>query len=91
LQSLRERYYQIFSGKRDSIRLSKLVDFLIGHPIITIRQVEEGLKVTDYKIAQRYIAKLEDAGILRETTGKSRNRVFRADEILKIIEGSLDN
>lgn len=90
LESLREKYYQVFAGKRDSTRLSKLVDFLIGHPIITVRQVEEGLKVTDYKIAQRYIAKLQDAGILRETTGRSRNRVFRADEILKVIEGPLD-
>ena len=87
---MREKYYQVFAGKRDSTRLSKLVDFLIGHPIITVRQVEEGLKVTDYKIAQRYIAKLQDAGILRETTGRSRNRVFRADEILKVIEGPLD-
>ena len=90
LQSVREKYYQIFAGKRDSVRLNKLVDFLIGHPIITIRQVEEGLKVADYKIAQRYIAKLLDAGILRETTGKSRNRVFRADMILKAIEDPLN-
>ena len=44
----------------------------------------------DYKIAQRYIAKLQDAGILREATGKSRNRVFRADEILHVIEGPLN-
>ncbi len=90
LQSLREKYYQTFAGKRDSVRLNKLVDFLIGHPIITIRQVEEGLKVKDYKIAQRYIAKLQAAGILREATGKSRNRVFRADEILQVIEGPLN-
>jgi len=91
LQSLREKYHQVFAEKRDGLRLQKLVDFLIGHPIITIRQVEEGLKVTDYKIAQRYITKLQEAGILREMTGKSRNRVFRADEILRIIEASLEN
>jgi len=90
LQSLREKYYLMFAGKRDSVRLNMLLDFLIGHPIITIRQVEEGLKVTDYKIAQRYIAKLQDAGVLREATGKSRNRVFRADEILQAIEGALN-
>jgi len=67
------------------------VDFLIGYPIITIRQVEEGLKIKDYKIAQRYITKLQEAGILREVTGKSRNRVFRADEVLRIIEAPLEN
>lgn len=86
LQALREKYYQLFTGNRDGARLNRLVDFLIGHPIVTIRQVEGGLKLTDYKIAQRYIVKLQEAGILREVTGKSRNRVFRADEILKVIE-----
>jgi Fic family protein len=91
LQSLREKYHQIFAKKRDGPRLQKLVDFLIGHPIITIRQVEEGLKVTDYKIAQRYITKLQEAGILREVTGKSRNRIFRADEVLRIIESPLES
>ena len=88
LQALREKYYQEFAGKRDSARLNKLVDFLIGHPIVTIRQAAEGLQVADYKIAQRYIVKLQEAGMLREVTGKSRNRIFRADEILKAIEAS---
>jgi len=49
------------------------------------------LKIKDYKIAQRYITKLQEAGILREVTGKSRNRVFRADEVLRIIEAPLEN
>lgn len=86
LQALREKYYQGFAGKRDSVRLNKLVDFLIGHPIVSIRQIADGLKVTEYKIAQRYVIKFQEAGILREMTGKSRNRVFRADEILKAME-----
>jgi len=46
------------------------------------------LKITDYKIVQRYIAKLQNAGVLREATEKSRNRAFRADEILQVIEGA---
>jgi Fic family protein len=90
LQSLQEKYHQMFASRRDGTRLNKLVDFLIGHPIVTIRQIQHGLNVTDYKTAQRYIAKLQDAGILREVTGKSRNRIFRADEILKTIEKPLD-
>lgn len=89
LQTLREKYYQLFAGKRDSTRLNGLVDFLIGNPIVSIRQVEGGLKLSDYKIAQRYIVKLQEAGVLREVTGKSRNRIFRADEILRAIEEPL--
>ena len=85
LQSLRENYHQTFSGQRNT-RLRHLVDFLFGHPIVSIRQVQNGLKFVDYKAAQRHINKLQDAGILTEITGKSRNRVFRANDILKVIE-----
>ena len=63
-----------------------LIDFLLGHPIVTIRQVQEDLNLAGYKIAQRYIEKLQNAGILTEITGKSRNRVFRAYEIMKTLE-----
>lgn len=63
-----------------------LVDFLIGHPIVTVRQVQKGLNLTDYKTAQRYINKLQSAGILSEITGKLRNRLFRASQILKTLE-----
>jgi len=31
--------------------------------------------------AERCIERLEKTGILREITGKARNRIFRADEI----------
>lgn len=86
LQTLRENYHRLFAGQRNVIGLQNLLDFLIGHPIVTVRQVQKGLNLADYKIAQRYIVKLQDAGILREVTGKSRNRLFRAHEILKTIE-----
>jgi hypothetical protein len=50
LEVLRENYYERFYGLKDAPRLQRLVDFLIGHPIVTIHQVEEGLQVTAYKI-----------------------------------------
>lgn len=90
LQDLRENYRLLLTGRRNSAHLQNLVDFLIGHPIVTIRQVQEGLNLADYKIAQRYAAKLQDAGILSEITGKSRNRLFRANEILKTIEETIN-
>ncbi len=89
LHSLREKYYQAFEGYSKSARLQSLVDFLFEHPIVTIRLVQEGLSLADYKTAQRYIVKLQDAGILNEITGRSRNRLFRANEIFRMIEGPL--
>jgi len=63
----------------------RVIDFLLGQPIVTIRQVEAGIGASNYKIAQRYVEKLVDHGILREITGMARNRVYRADKILHAI------
>jgi hypothetical protein len=36
--------------------------------------------------AQRYVDQLVAAGLLREITGKARNRIYRADEVLAALE-----
>jgi predicted transcriptional regulator len=56
---------------------------------MTVRQMQAGLGLNDYKTVLRYVEKLEQLGILREVTGGRRNRLYRADEILKAIEGPL--
>ena len=89
LQKLRQRYHDLLAGQRAAPRLVKVVDFLLGHPIVTVRQVQNRLGLSDYKVAQRYVDKLAQAGLLREVTGQARNRLFRADEILQAIEGPL--
>lgn len=86
LQTLRETYYSKFAAERKTAQLQQLVDFLIGHPIVTISQAQTALKVKDFKTAQRYIAKMQEAKILTEITGKSRYRLFRANELLRAIE-----
>jgi len=86
-QALRLRYQSLLSKERDAGRLMKVVDFLIGQPLVSIRQVQAGLEVADFKIAQRYVKKLEKVGILREVTGRLRNRLYREDDIMKIVGG----
>jgi len=39
-----------------------------------------------YLTAQRQVEKLVETCIVRETTGRARNRISQADEILKAIE-----
>lgn len=86
LQQLRERYHKLLSGRRSAARLAEAVDFLIGNPIITVRQLQAGLNLEDFKTVQRYVDVLEAAGILREITGRKRNRLYRANEILDAIQ-----
>jgi len=89
LHTLREKYHMQIANQRKNVPLYRLVDFLFEHPIVTIKQVQEGLELTDYKAAQRYIIKLQELGIINEITGNSRNRLYRADEIMKAIEDAL--
>jgi len=85
LQALRERYRSQLQSGRMAARLLQLVDLLFAQPVVTARQVEAALAV-DFPTALRYVNQLVEAGLLREITGKARNRGYRADELLQAIE-----
>lgn len=70
---------------RISVLVLRLLDLLFISPVITVNFVVERLSIT-FPAAAKAISVLEREGILRETTGKKRNRVYAADEIIKIME-----
>ncbi|MFC2029678.1 Fic family protein [Chloroflexota bacterium] len=88
LLALREQIREQVQKARAAARLLQVVDLLFAQPILTIRQVEAALDV-NFSTAQRYVNQLEEAGLLREITGQARNRVYRADEVLRAIEEPL--
>ncbi|HNT26488.1 MAG TPA: Fic family protein [Anaerolineales bacterium] len=85
LQALRVRYQAQFQTRRAPARLLRVIDLLFAQPVLTARQVESALEI-NFPSAQRLIDQLVQAGLLREITGGRRNRVYRADEVLKILE-----
>jgi len=87
LQGLRAQYQTIAASERNPKRMEQVLDFLFMRPIISIGQLQDGLGI-NFVTARRYVEKLVAAGILHEATGYSRNRIFRADEILKAVEGT---
>ncbi len=87
LQALRIQYQAQIQSRRAPARLLRVVDLLFTQPVITTRQVETSVE-TNFLGAQRLIDQLIQAGMLREITGGRRNRVYRADEILKILESA---
>jgi len=89
LQDLRERYRERFQAARTAARLLQVVDLLFAQPVLTIGRVAEDLKVS-FPTASQYVDQLEEAGVLREITGQARSRVYRADEVLAVIEGPLN-
>lgn len=88
LQDLRERYRLRFQKGRATARLLQVVDLLFSRPVVTVRQVEAALQI-DFPVAQRYVNQLVKDGLLREITGRARNRIFRADEIIAVIDNPL--
>ena len=84
INDLRENYRQRFQQGRSAARLLQVVDLLFARPLISVRTVEEELALP-YPTAERYIDELVKQGIL-ESSGKARNRVFVARDILNAVE-----
>ena len=72
-------------GRGPGERLEQVLDLVFRRPVLNIRQAEAELGIP-YMTAERCIERLVKLGILREATGKARNRIYRADEILAVIE-----
>lgn len=53
-----------------------------------IRELAEFLGVS-FEAARRLVKRLEDEGVLEEITGRRRNRVYAAREIIEVLEGRL--
>ncbi len=86
LQTMRTIYQAIADTERNRMRMEQVLDFLFMQPVLSVRQLQTFLNVS-FPIAQRYIDRLVDAGVLQEVTGQSRNRIFRANEIFQALEG----
>ena len=84
LAKLRAEWHGRFQSARSSALLLKLVDSLFQRPAITIARAGEILQVTPAS-ASASLGKLAAAGILTEITGRTRNRIYVARELLAVI------
>ncbi len=67
---------------KDNVRI--LFDYLEQHPIIDIKRTASNLEIS-YNTAAAAIKKLQDLGIITETTNAARNRVFVYEQYLQIL------
>ena len=86
LQALRQQYHQMLAGESKRENLEKVLDYLISTPITSIKQAQEDLNSGSFTTIDRYFEKLTKLGILKEITGRARNRIYQADAILKALE-----
>ncbi|MBM7500853.1 Fic family protein [Brachybacterium muris] len=76
----------LMTGMRRQATGWKVLPLLIAQPIVDSAFVRDRLGVSAMT-AQRALDQLTDAGVLRETTGFSRNRVWQQGEILAVLDG----
>ncbi len=78
-------YRAQLQSARSSALLLQLVDNLFSNPAITVAQAAKKLGVT-HRSAKLNIDKLVHKNILKEATGRKRNWIFVAPEIINIID-----
>lgn len=63
----------------------RLLDYLFEKPVMSVRTAEQHLGCS-FATAASTIEQLEAAGLLRETTGQKRNRLYRCEPYLALFE-----
>lgn len=82
---LNQKYQALVQQKRASALLPKLVDQLFVRPAITVARAAADTDVTP-TAAAKAVRRLVELGILTEATGRAKNRIYVAPEIIDIIE-----
>ena len=85
LVALREDYRQRVARSGSSARLLELIDQLFSTPALTAQTAAAAMNVGPRQ-GLNQIKKLMDLGIVREATGKRRNRIFVASGIVTAVD-----
>ena len=84
LLDLQSRYRALATGPRVPKVVNRLIEYLFASPVISISVLSKAWNIT-YSTVQRGVNYLIEKDILREITGRSRNRLFVAHEIFDTI------
>ncbi len=85
LQVLRTNFEPLVAANRNPKRMASVIDFLFSRPILSVKQLAVELTIP-VKTAGDYIDQLVLAGVLKEITGNSRNRIYQAGAIFNAIK-----
>ena len=77
---------RVFAHHRPTVAAVQLLEHLPSSPVVTVAKASELLALTAPP-TRKAIALLESIGVLREITGKRRDRVYAYHEYLRILTG----
>jgi Fic family protein len=85
---LRETYRERFQREGARANLRTAMNDLFANPMNSIGKLAEVLSVS-FEAARSLVGSLEKRGVLEEITGRRRNRVYAAREILQVLQEPL--
>lgn len=80
---------RLLKASGSTVAAIRLFDALPGQPVVTLAGVLKVLK-TSKPTASKAISTLQNSGILRETTGKQRDRVYAYYDYLRLLVGDAE-
>jgi len=91
LRNIADRWREQLEARqtRKHATVWRLVDLLLGQPVVTANVVAERLKVA-FPSANAAVAVLIDLNILRPQGKKRRNRAFQAHEVMNLLHTGID-
>jgi Fic family protein len=88
LLSMWQSYRSRLQEARSSALLLQLVDRLFQYPVLSVPGTTKALEIT-HRSATKLIERLVAARILTEVTGRERNRLYVAQDIIKAMEAEV--
>ena len=85
LLALRERWRDEIQAERSAASLLQIVDALFRKPVVTNKGAAE-ITGLSRPAATGNVEKLAERGWIEEVTGNARNKVYRAPQILRLLE-----
>lgn len=85
LLALRDKYRRHIELSKLSAGTLAVVDSLFSSPVLSPTSLSEQLDLS-YNAVQKAILKLQEEGIVEEISGKQRNRIYVAQEILSVLQ-----
>ena len=80
------RYRITLTESENNLNIIRCVDMLFRNPYIRSIDLKEALKISS-PTANSVLGELVGRGVIREVSGRQRNKVFVADGILEILRG----
>lgn len=82
---IREQHRELLTQHKRGAQAMMLLDFLYRQPIVSVRTVEEYFE-SSYIYAKKLTDQFEDLGLLREFTGRQRNKLYRYEPFLALFD-----